>query len=275
MPGVSWLDDHPPARSQFRRPRRKKVTGCIVKHTAENTPDFVAFDGGAEAVAKFVAARPDPGSYHTIGDSDSRIRLVDFDCEAYGDGTGSNPWALHYSTATRADVWPLAPQAWRDGAVEQAAQGCAEMARWVHDQTGIVVPARRITRAQSEAGQPGFITHAERDPARRHDPGAGYPWGTFLDRYAALTTDLGNHQEDYMPLGKDIHSDRRGEVSRAYLDLLGRPPRPDEIAPGAAVDQWVLVLAGDGLDVLLNRIAASDEANKRRAQIDALLTRKD
>lgn len=184
---MAWLEDHPPKRSQFRRPRRDALSGVIVVHTAENTPDHVAFDGGAEAVARFIRDRSDAGSYHDLVDSDSAINLVRYDDEAYHDGTGSNLHSLGLSIATRADVWPLAPQAWRDGAIEQAARAAARMAGHVKARTGIVVPARRIDRAASELRQPGFISHAERDPTRRTDPGRAFPWDQFLARFAQLT----------------------------------------------------------------------------------------
>lgn len=184
----AFLEDFPPVRSQFRDPRRAAETGCVVVHTAENTPDFVAFDGGAEAVANFIRTRTDPGSYHELVDSDSRILMVRDTAEAFGDGTGSNPWAWHLSFATSADVWPFAPPAWRDGAVEQAAHAAADYAARLYDRTGIVIPAVRITRAESEAGVSGFISHGDRDPGRRYDPGDNFPWQAFLARFAQLTS---------------------------------------------------------------------------------------
>lgn len=183
----AYLIDHPPARSQFIAPRREEVSGVVTVHTAENTPDFVAFDGGAEAVARFIAGRSDPGSYHDLADSDSLLDVVPYGYEAFHDGTGTNRHSLGLSVATRADVWPLAPKAWRDGAIEHAAQGAARMARYVKARRGFLIPARRITAAQARARVPGFISHAELDPTRRSDPGAGFPWAQFLTRYAELT----------------------------------------------------------------------------------------
>lgn len=180
---MAWLDDHRPARDQFRCPRRARPSGVMVVHTAENTPDFVAFDGGAEAVARFIQGRSDPGSYHDLVDSDSRIQLVSYSCEAYQDGTGSNSHAWGGSVATRADVWPLAPQAWKNGAIRQLATAAAHYAKWIKVNYAVTVPARRINRSQSEDRLPGFISHAERDPARRTDPGRDFPWQFFLDEY--------------------------------------------------------------------------------------------
>lgn len=190
---MAYLDDHKPASQQFRDPRREAPSGVVVVHTAENTPDFVAFDGGAESVANFIAGRPDPGSYHDLVDSDSRINLVRYECEAFHDATGSNRHSYGVSVATRADVWPLAPERWRKGAVTNAARAAAIYAHWLHSRSGIIIPASRINRDQSEARKPGFISHHERDPARRTDPGAAFPWQYFLDKYTSFMADLLHH----------------------------------------------------------------------------------
>lgn len=183
---MAYLDRNPPARRQFRHPRRATASGVIVVHTAESTPDYVAFDGGAEAVARYIEVRSTPGSYHELVDSDSHIQLVEWTDEAFHDGTGTNPHSMGLSVATRADTWPLAPQRWRDGAVEQAAQRAAAYARWMHATYGVTIPPRRITADQARRRVPGFVTHGELDPGRRYDPGAGFPWDQFLARYAQL-----------------------------------------------------------------------------------------
>lgn len=159
-------------------------------HTAENTPDLIAADAGAEAVANFIRTRSTPGSYHDLVDSDSAINLVAYDCEAFHDATGSNRHSYGVSVATRADRWSTTPVEWREGAVRQAAAAAARYAFWLHARRGIVIPAGRISREQSEARVPGFISHAERDPARRSDPGAGFPWSQFLAEFARRTVNL-------------------------------------------------------------------------------------
>ena len=177
-----YLITHPPKRRQFRA-RTRKPTGLLVIHTAESAPDVVGPDTGTDSVARFIAGRADPGSYHVLADSDSRLQLVPYDQAAYGDGTGSNEFAIHLSVATQAAKWPQLPKAWRDGAVRQLAKAAAEAARWVKIEHGIVVPAARVTRAQSDQGRPGLISHGERDPGRRTDPGAGFPWAAFLQAF--------------------------------------------------------------------------------------------
>lgn len=196
---AAYLVDNPPTRRQFRATRRAKPSGVIVVHTAENTPDTIGPDSGAEAVARFIKNRSDPGSYHLLADSDSWLHLVPLSAEAYGDGTGSNPHAVHISVATTAARWPSLSSAWRNGAIHQLALAAAHASAWLKAEHGITVPARRISRVQSDLGVPGFISHAERDPARRSDPGAHFPWDRFLSTYERLT-----QEDDDMPTPAEI-----------------------------------------------------------------------
>jgi hypothetical protein len=183
---VAWLDDHPPVRSQFRDPRREAPSGVIVIHTAENVWDQVGPDTGAEAVANFIRVRDTPGSYHDLVDSDSYLQLIRYTCEAYHDGTGSNPHSYGLSFACSAADWPAMSGEKRAAFVLRGAQRAATYARWLKSTRGIVVPAARITRDESDRRVPGFISHAQRDPQRRTDPGQGFPWSEFLDAYADL-----------------------------------------------------------------------------------------
>lgn len=183
-----YLEDHPPARTQFRRQRRAQVTGAVVLHTAENVADTVDLDDGAEGVASFIARRTDAaGSYHTVVDSNSVVRVGRYEWEMFGEGTGGNRWALHLSFACRADHWQDLPLAWVEAIVESGAVAAADMAVWVWQTHGVSVPARRITPTEYRAGKPGFIGHGELDPGRRHDPGANFPWDAFLAGFAAET----------------------------------------------------------------------------------------
>jgi hypothetical protein len=181
---TAYLIEHPPAQRQFRE-RGRKPTGLIVIHTAESIPDWVDADAGAEGVARFIQGRSDFGSYHLLVDSDSIILLVPLDLQAYGDGTGSNPFAVHVSAATQADKWPKAPEEWRRETVKNMAEAAARAARWLDLEHNVTVPMRRVTKAQSDQGQAGFISHAERDPARRSDPGKDFPWDLFLREFGA------------------------------------------------------------------------------------------
>lgn len=209
----AYLDLHPPARSQFRCPRREDPSGVAVVHTAESVMDTVGVDTGAEAVARFIRGRAEPGSYHDLVDSDSWVRVVRWECEAFQDATGSNPHGYGLSFACSYLDWTKMSKARRDAFVERGARAAAAWARWVRTETGIVVPARRITRAQSEARVPGFIAHAERDPARRKDPGlTQFPWTQFLRRFAVLSTPTPPSPEEDDDMRSIVKGDERPEV---------------------------------------------------------------
>jgi hypothetical protein len=182
---AAYLEDHPPRIRQFRYPRRATPSGVVVVHTAESYPDEKGPDTGAESVARFIRDRTNPGSYHDLCDSDSTVDLVPYDAEAYHDGTGSNPHSYGVSAATQAAKWNSLGDDWVDATVRNMARAAARYARWIKAEYGVTIPARRITRAQSSDRVPGFISHGERDPGRRTDPGSTFPWKTFLAYYAA------------------------------------------------------------------------------------------
>lgn len=175
-----YLRTNPPARAQYRSPRRARPTGCVVVHTAESALDLIGPDSGAENVAAFIRRRTDPGSYHDLVDSDSAIQLVRYEDEAFQDGTGSNPWALSLSFALRGTDWPRLTTARRDAYLEQGAVAVARQQQWLRAHGYPTSPLRRIDRPQSERGVAGYIGHGERDPGRRTDPGTAFPWVRFF-----------------------------------------------------------------------------------------------
>lgn len=179
---MAYLDDHPPARRQFR-PRADAPSGLLVMHTAEFPMDLLGPDTGAEDVARFISTRSDPGSYHRLVDTDSIVAVVRFDQAAYGDGTGSNDFAIHISFACKAAGWKGMSDADRRAFLRNGAKAAAEAARWVKATRNIDVPTRRVSRVESDLRKPGFISHGERDPGRRSDPGADFPWAEFLEMF--------------------------------------------------------------------------------------------
>lgn len=219
---TAYLVANPPRRSQFRKPRRAVPTGTCVLHSAENAPDLRPPDDGAEGIARFIQGRSDPGSYHVIADQDSRIQLVPFEWEAYGDGTGSNPWGIQLSLALRAkDWWTLTDQQrlWYMASLATAARDASD---WLLATQGFVVPVRRLTKAS--ANQAGFCTHQDREdwfgtPGRRTDPWRNDPamWHLFLTLYAdTAKPDPPKRQE------ADVVNDIR-ELHEVYL---GAGPDP-------------------------------------------------
>lgn len=182
-----YLEMHPPIRKQYRSPRRAKPTGAIVVHTAESEPILVLPDDGATNVAHFISTRTDPGSYHSVSDSNATVHVGRYEWEMFGEATGGNPWALHLAFACKAHLWPTLPADWVEEALRNGALEAARMAAWVLETTGVIVPARRITAAEYRAGKPGFIGHGDLDPLRRTDPGARFPWNAFLNIFSDHT----------------------------------------------------------------------------------------
>lgn len=244
-----YLLDHPPKARQFLTRRRRPETGGVVVHTPEGGVDLSPPDTKAEDVARFIASRPDHGSYHWISDSDSSVHMIPWTYEAAQDATGSNPWAVGLSIACNAADWPRLLRdhpAWVEGALAQAARGARAYAADLHARTGIVIPARRITRAESDRGLPGFLGHGDRDPARRSDPGPGFPWERFLALYADQS-----EEDDDMADPRQIVRGPKGDVYlfdgatlrpandetyRTVLKLSGAGvPTPEQVAAAVAV----------------------------------------
>lgn len=191
MPSIRsgfYLIDKPPRRQQWSTSGRS-LKPVVVVHTAESGNDLTGSDERAENVANFIRTRTGAGSYHYIGDRDSIIPMIPPAYQAFGDGTGSNRFAIHISLAMNANIWPSLSKTHRDQYVETAAH-MAHMAGLYFKSKGLGMPRPvRLSKAASNAATAsGFISHANRDPARRSDPGRGFPWQQFLTRYQQLAT---------------------------------------------------------------------------------------
>lgn len=222
---AAYLRTHPQALHQFRSPRRDRPTGLVCIHTAESILDTIGPDTGAENVADWMTRRTNYGSYHDLVDADSALQLVEYGDEAFHDGTGSNPYSLSISFALRASDWPRLSPAKRRAFLQQGAVAFARQQAWLRAHGYPTTPLRRVTRAQSSAGAAGFISHAERDPARRTDPGPGFPWDEFFDhcRAALAGTPL---QEDDMFQPSD--AERLARIENAVGLLISVAERPLE-----------------------------------------------
>lgn len=244
----AYLIDNPPRQRQYRE-RGTTPSGVIVVHTAENAPDVYGADGAAEAVAEFIRDRTTFGSYHDLVDSDSTINLVPYSLRAYQDGTGTNSHGYGVSMATQAAKWPSIPAERRERMVKRAAAAAANYARWIKREHGVTIPARRITRAESDARKPGFISHAERDPDRRSDPGRDFPWQMFLDEYARLMAggdpdtpedDMTPEQDARLKRIEGMLAPRRQQanVATAPVEGLGAKGKPAKVPLGRRL--WIL-----------------------------------
>lgn len=199
----AYLIDHPPRVQQWYARRNRPLTGCTVLHTAESVMDTVGPDTGAENVADFIRTRGAPGSYHDLVDSDSVMHLVPYEHGAFHDGTGSNNWALSISFACRTSDWRSMPREKRAAFLRNGARAFAVQQAYRRKIGAPLTELRLISKAQSDAGQSGFIYHGLRDPGRRSDPGVAapnlFPLTEFIDHCrAALAGQSITIEEDDM-----------------------------------------------------------------------------
>ena len=178
-----WLLEHPNPAGPFYHPTRNNPIRIIVLHTAENLPDFIPTDTGAEAVAHYASTTTRAVSWHATVDSDSIIDMLPDSYTAFH-VRNYNSIGLGVEMATRANSWATAPDVW----VEAVISNLADVVRsWAE---AYDIPYRRLTRVQVDAGEKGVVGHATLDPTRRSDPGQDFPWDILWARLA---------QEDTMP----------------------------------------------------------------------------
>ena len=201
----------------------------IVLHTAETRRR----PGGARAVATWQARWAErPSSYHALADAGEVViglpdEAVAFHVVSY------NTMSLGLSFATFASAWGQDPE-WDDAALRLGAQKAAEWCRLYS------IPVEMRTKAQIDrggVGASGFSTHARLDPARRSDPGAGFPLSTFF-RY--VRAELAPAAPK--PSGPRTHTVQRGEtlwgISRRYgttvaaMASANNLSDPSQIRPG-------------------------------------------
>jgi hypothetical protein len=174
-----FLLDNPPATQQFHPSRNAPLTGGVLLHTTESIMDNVGPDTGAENVAGFISRRGDYGSYHTIVDADSTVRLMPdtytaFHCAA--SGYNSRTFGLSFACRT-ADLNPDDP--WTQAAFKRAA---AELVRfWTENGFDPAAVARFVPAEATKSG-PGLSTHGDAQPADRSDAFTRHPRRGDLER---------------------------------------------------------------------------------------------
>ena len=176
------LLDHHVSRDKPRKhgagrpwyPTRNGTLRIGVIHTAENLPDFIGPDTGAEAVAKY-GTTTERASWHDTVDSDSRIRMLPHTATAFH-VAGYNSISVGIELATRAAKWVDTPLGWRLAILENCARWVAEVSAAHH------IPIRLLTKADVDSGLAGFTFHSRLDPDRRSDPGDSFPWSHVQGR---------------------------------------------------------------------------------------------
>lgn len=216
---LTLLELNPQKTLQYGAVRRNGATpsGVVGVHTAENDIDLDGVDLGAENVARFILTRSDYGSYHDLVDADSILRLVPYIAEAWG-APAINNHGYHVSAAVRAGLWDTIPKPRRDNIVKNMAIAAVDYAEWLEEHYGIIIPARRLTKAEAEALKPGFVAHGDLDPGRRSDPGAKFDWDLFLQTFADLRG---------LKVGSDV---KQPKPSKPKAPPVAQPP-PSSATP--------------------------------------------
>ena len=267
-----YLLDHPNSHAkasgdgpyQFHGYRtRSKSVRCIVVHTAESTPDTVAADGGAEAVARYQAGVVRPSSYHDLVDSDSHVRMLPWDFTAF-QCRNANSWSIGLSMATKAALWPTMPPSWTEATLNNLATVTASAIRWTKAKYGIVIPVTKITKTQAENGVPGITAHGTLDPGRRSDPGATFPWGRFLSKVGAK---LGQQPPSG---GLDLSAEAEKQIQGIYDAIYKGVPQYGQGAILGVTNQANYSLAGIGDKSIRVFIQDQDKATRRVAHADAV-----
>ena len=194
----------PPLSPNWYTSRLNPIQG-IVMHTAENLPDITPPDRGAEAIADYGARATRSVSWHSTVDSDSIIPMLPDSYTAWHART-VNSRTLGIEMATQARKWDEVPNWYRVAMMTNAARVCAVWSR-EHD-----IPLVHLTMNLFNAGERGYLAHADVDPTRRSDPGwQRADWDYF---FTLVEQEMGNMPDyTYRRGDRDFHTG--GPIKRA------------------------------------------------------------
>lgn len=252
----AYLVANPPNRPQSHTPRRAKPT-TITLHTFESPIGRTSLAG-----AEFIRRRPNAGSYHRIGDvHEDELQLVPYASEAFHDGSGGNRFSVGISLMMHAVDWSRPGIETELHALLGVMVSMAvNAAQWIHAEYGVLIPPRRITKAESDSGVTGILAHADRDPSRRSDPGPDFPWTTFLTEYADRSGGLNpmpTTSEHCLPANREATINEIQQIlanASFYEGGIDGDPYTATLAAIHAMKNALSVALGEGPD-----LAAIDE----------------
>jgi hypothetical protein len=235
-----YLLDYNPGTQQWGYPRRgASLSGTCIIHTAECAADNVGEDTSAENCAHGIANRAGHGSYHRLVDSDSIIRMLPWEYEAWQDSE-TNPWAVGISAALRTTDWLSIPADRRERVYRNMAACAAEFVTYMAGK-GITVPLRRLTGAEARMRVPGFCAHGD-SGLHRSDPGVQFNWDTFF-RYTQEALDSGaiTPQGHTTPEEDELSKQAEDHIAR-LIEIAEENERQNIRGRIVAIDERTLAL---------------------------------
>jgi peptidoglycan hydrolase-like protein with peptidoglycan-binding domain len=167
-----YLLDNPPASRQFYPSRQNGLSGGVVIHTTEGSGGYTS----AENTAGFISRRQDPGSYHSIVDSEpnAAVALMPDGYVAFGvaaSGFNSTCWMIAIAAPSHALV-AESPDTQTE--IDNMAREIVGF--WVRNGFDPVASAQFI--GEDVKNRPGLAHHGDVQPADRSDA-----WSRREDRW--------------------------------------------------------------------------------------------
>lgn len=176
---MSYLDLYPPKGTiQWYQNRSDNTpSGVCVLNTLEPIDEFLTEGYDTLSVGRYVRKRTTPGSYHWVADNNSGMILVDWHHGAFSE----QPMDTVFDTHTPMDLadlhtcsllacatgleLELMSEEWTAPIIHYLAAGAVQYSRWLHENHGVIIPARRIRPDEAFAGTPGFVNYQTLNPS--------------------------------------------------------------------------------------------------------------
>lgn len=199
MTGYYLLDKPKVGPTKWYTTRKSPIRGVVVHVTAGLEDLDGGSDHSAERTAEYARTTNRAVSWHSGADTDTAIRLLPPSYTAFH-CANHNSTTLGLELSKKHTDWSGMDPEWVRNTL---ANGAKAVADWWPILYSEGVPLAKVTRAEWDDGEKGFISHAELDPKRRFDPGwvrgkDTFPWQQFFAAIAAEITPPHPQQEDEM-----------------------------------------------------------------------------
>lgn len=239
-PDLAWVEP-----KSWTNANRTSVQLVVIHDTEGSAHGQSAEDGAA-----YDARRTDGTSTHYFHDSNSTVQCVLTADQAHTARTQGNRRGIHHELCAKAS-WSRSK--WLDPsyglpmlrrAAKQVARDCK---KWG-------IPVRKLTPGQVADGVKGICGHADitkafpQDNGTHTDPGANFPWDTFID----LVRDLVNPPKEPRVVAFEYFRANLPVIPSGHDDadgIVGEDGKPDDTAYVKRIQTMLNLVKGAGLDV--------------------------